>query len=329
MVIDIHAHHVSRDLIAEARRNGTAYGLRVLTQAGGGERLQFEDGPRTRPFFPQLCDLDVRFRDMDTAGVDVQVISTWMDLVGYWLPPEQGRRWARLQNETLAEAAGAHPDRLWAMGTLPLQDVPAALQELDYCAGALRMKALEIGCSVNGHNLDDEQFRPVLAAAQEAGLLLFLHPPMVPMALERLDRFYLHNICGNPMETTVAASRLIFGGILDTYPEMKCCLSHAGGFLPYQIGRLERGHRMLAECQGMAHAPSAYLGRFYYDTIAFHERALAFLLAMVGSDRVLFGSDYPFPMGDPDGLARVRAAPLDSAALGRILSKNALEALQV
>lgn len=324
MIVDIHAHYVARELIAEAKRNGARYRVQVRSGPDGSERLAFDDGPLIRPFFPELCDLEVRLRDMDRRGVDVQAISTWMDIVGYWLPPDAGRRWMRLQNETIAQAARQHPERLWPMGTLPLQDVPAALEELDYCVRELGMRALEIGTSIGGHNLDEPRFRPFWARVHELEVLVFLHPPLLPMAPERLDGYFLTNLMGNPMETTVAASRLIFGGVLDAFPRLKCCLAHAGGFLPYQIGRLDRGYDTRPECRGMAAPPSAYLQRFYYDTIAFDDRALAYLLQVVSSERVLFGSDYPFPMSDPRALTRVQEVRgLDEAQRRSVLGGTA------
>jgi aminocarboxymuconate-semialdehyde decarboxylase len=330
MIVDLHAHFVSSELIADARRHGDRYGVEVLVDADGSERLRFLGGPTIRPFFAELCDLDIRLAMMDGAGVGVEVISTWMDIVGYWLPIELGRRWMRLQNETIAEACLAHPDRLWPMGTLPMQDVDAALEELEFCVTALGMRSFEIGTSVNDQNLDEAQFRRFWAAVEEVGALVFLHPPLAPMAAERMDRYFLANINGNPIETTVAASRLIFGGVLEAHPRLRCCLAHAGGFLPYQIGRLDRGYESKPECRTIPAPPSAYLGRFYFDTIGFNDAGLAFLLQMVGPERMCFGSDIPFPMGDPHAAERVRRLPgLGDMEQAAVLGDNALTALGI
>lgn len=326
MVIDIHCHHTSPELIAEARRNGPRYGVKV-EQSGAAERLLFDAGVVTRPFFPEMTDLDVRLKDMDQSGVDVQVFSTWMDLVGYWLEPMQGRAWARLQNDTLAEAAKRNAERFRPMATLPLQDVAASLEELDYCVSRLGMKAVEIGTSINGRNLDEEAFRPFWEKVHEYDVFVFLHPPMRSMAFERLDRYYLHNLLGNPTETTVAASRLILGGVMDTFPRLKCCLAHAGGFLPYQIGRLDRGHAAIPEAKTIPSPPSAYLRRFYYDTLAFDDRVLGYLVQMVGADRVVFGTDYPFGMTDPEIMGRLQRIGLTEREREEILGGTALKAL--
>ena len=327
MVIDIHWHHTSPELIAEAKRNGPKYTVEVREEAGGAERLVFDNGVTTRPFFPEMTDLDVRLRDMDQAGVDVQVFSTWMDLVGYWLAPAEGRAWARLQNDTLAGAAKRNPDRFRPMATLPLQDVTASLEELDHCVNRLGMKAVEIGTSINGRNLDEEDFRPFWGKVHEYDVFVFLHPPMRSMAFERLDRYYLHNLLGNPTETTVAASRLILGGVMDAYPRLKCCLAHAGGFLPYQVGRLDRGHAAIPDAQTVAQPPSAYLRRFYYDTLAFDDHVLGHLIKMVGADRVVFGTDYPFPMTDPQTMNRLGRIGLSETEREGILGGTALKAL--
>ncbi len=185
-----------------------------------------------------------------------------------------------------------------------MQEPAAAVEELGYCVRQLGMRAVELGTNVNGHSLDDPAFDPVWAAAQEMDVLVFLHP-LEPAGEERMRNYWQFNSVGNPLETTLAATSLIYGGVLDRFPRLRVCLAHGGGFLPYQIARYDRGFEMHAVCRGAAAPPSSYLGRFFYDSITFSTSALDFLASVVGPERLVLGTDYPFAFGDPLAPRRV------------------------
>src|SRR5919199_3231517 len=308
--VDLHAHYVGRDLIEAAKSDPARYGLRIELDGAGGERVRFPDGSLVRPFFRELWDLDLRIAAMDAQGVAVQAISTWTDIFGDGLlAGEQAVAWARLQNESLAAAARQRPDRLVALGVLPLPDPAVALAELEYCATSLRMRGVEIGTSTAGLNLDELALEPVWTALEERNLLVLLHPPRQTAAGRRTERYFLNNLVGNPLETVLAASALVFGGVLERHPRLEIVLPHAGGYFPYQVGRLDRGFATKDECRAHTRQPpSAYLRRFWYDTLAFRPDTLAFLASVVGLDRLIFGTDYPFPMQDPDAVRTVEAA---------------------
>ena len=303
MNVDIHAHQVSDTLIEAVAKSPEQYGAR-LEKHGEGQRLVFDDRRSTRPLFPKITQMDLRLAQMDESQVDVQVISTWMDLVGYWVDMPRGGRWARLQNDTLAEVASQQPQRLMAMGTVPLQDPQAAADELEYCSKQLAMRAVEVGTNINGRNLDDPAFDAFWARTQDLDMMVFLHP-IDPAGAGRMKNYWLFNTIGNPMETTLAATSLIYGGVLDRFPRLQFCLAHAGGFLPYQIGRYDRAYEMHEICRGCAQPPSGYLQRFFYDTISFGTPSLDFLASVVGPERVVLGTDYPFDFGDPTVVRRV------------------------
>jgi aminocarboxymuconate-semialdehyde decarboxylase len=328
-VIDIHAHYVSRDLIRESARNGARYGVALERDAEGRERLRFDGGALLRPFFDDLCDLERRVPHLDASGVTMQVVSTWTDLAGDALPPAEGARWARLQNETLAAGAKRVGGRFAAMGTLPLQSVAHSLEELDYAVKHLGIGSVEIGTHINGRELDHEHFRPVWKRIAELGVFVLLHPPFAPVGLDRVGDYFLNNLISYPVDTTIAASRLIFSGVMRDFPDLKICLAHGGGFLPYQIGRLDRGYAAHPACSRVLdRAPSEFLQSFYFDTLTQDTRALAFLVEMVGPERLLYGSDQPFEMLDPMGPARIDA--LDGLGAGdraAILATNASRAL--
>lgn len=326
--VDLHAHYVAPDLIREAETNGAAYGVSIVREPNGRVRLAFADGTQLRPFFHELCDLGVRLPGMNAAGIGLQVVSTWTDMAGDPLPPGQGARWSRLQNETLAADAATHGGRFAAMGTLPLQDVPLALAELDHMALNLGIRSVEIGTNINGRDLDHPDFRPLWKRLCDLDMLVLLHPPFKPVGEGRNGDYFLNNLVSFPVDTTIAAARLMFSGILDDLPELKICLAHAGGFLPYQIGRFDRGFAAHPACsRTLGAAPSTLLDRFFYDTLTHDDAALAFLVARVGVERVVYGSDYPFEMLDPAGPDRIRTLALGKAEEKAILGGTVRELL--
>ena len=304
--VDMHAHYVSPRLIAEAERNGERYGVKIDRNADGAAQLTFGHGVQIRPFLRELCDLALRLPEMDAAGIGLQVVSAWTDMAGDDLPAAAGARWARLQNDTMAADVRDFPGRFAAMGTLPMQDVGLAVAELDYIVRDLGMRSIQLVSSVNGKDLDHPDFRPLWKRLHELEVFVLLHPPFRPVGLDRCGDYFLNNLFAFPADTTIAAGRLIFSGILDEYPGLKICLAHAGGFLPYQIGRLDRGFAAHPACsRTLKRRPSDLLRSFMFDTLTHNDDALAFLIATVGADRVVYGSDYPFEMLDPSGPKRV------------------------
>ena len=237
-VIDVHAHYVSPQFIAEAGRNGAYYGVKVQDDAEGKHRLVIADTPPLRPVFPELCDLSSRPPMLRASGIDRQVYRHGLISPATSWRPGKLCAGVGLQNETLAEAASAMPDLFEAMGTLPMQHPNLAVAELDYIVRDLGMRAVEIGTNINGHDLDPQEFRSVWKRLAELDVFVLLHPPRLPVGAARVGDYFLNNLIAYPVDTTIAAARLLFSGVLRHYPTLKCCLAHGGGFLPYQIGRL-------------------------------------------------------------------------------------------
>ena len=309
-IIDMHAHYISPRLIEEAARNGAVYGVRIEHDGDGRDRLAFDDGIVLRPFFSELCDLAMRLPEMDIAGVGVQIVSTWTDMAGDNLPDAQGARWARLQNETLAADVRTHAGRFAAMATLPMQNVDLAIAELDFVVRELGIRAVQIGTSINDRDLDHPDFRPLWKCLRDLDVFVLLHPPFRPVGLDRTGDYFLNNLISYPADTTIAAARLLFSGLFQELPGLKICLSHSGGFLPYQIGRMDRGFAAHPACsRTLERAPSELLDAFIFDSLTHNDDALSFLLGMVGIERVVYGSDYPFEMLDPQGPERVKSLP--------------------
>lgn len=291
--VDVHNHFIPADVISDARRGVGFDGLRVETLDGHDE-LVHRQGYRY-PIDPAFYDVGKRLAAMDEAGTDVAVVSVAPTIFMYWAAADETVDFTRQANDALASMVAESGGRLAAVATLPMQDTDAAAAELRRAVGELGMVGAEIGPVVGDCPLDDPGVRPVLATAAELGVPLILHPYYVG-ARPGLGDFYLTNLVGNPLESTVSAGRLIFAGVLDELPRLRLVLMHGGGYLPYQIGRLDHGHRVRPECNGCRHAPSAYLARFWYDTITHAREPLRFLIDLVDSSHVLFGTDFPFDM---------------------------------
>jgi len=318
LVVDIHAHlHVAA---AEARLREAA-----------------PDAPRGLPFSCPASDavnarmfqtigaklngVEERLADMDRLGVDVQAISPNPAQYCYSTPPELGRELARLVNDGIAGAVARAPDRLVGIGTVPLQDCGMAIAEMRRCIADHGMRGIEIGTNIGGRELADPEFRPFFQAAEELGVLLLLHPLGFTQG-QRLSEHYLNNLIGNPLESTVALSHLIFGGVLEDHPGLKLCVVHGGGYLPGYWGRMDHAWRAREDCrQHISRPPSSYLRRLWFDTLVFDRAQLDALVRSHGADRLCLGSDYPFDMAEPDPVGFLSGlAEEDRAA---ILGRNA------
>lgn len=325
LIIDVHAHFISPDAIAAARRTPDRYGVKVV-EVDGKIQLQLGDEPPRRPLLEQLHTIGRYVEFMKAKEISGAVVGPLMDVVGYHLPGWQAKAWSRILNESLAESLKAVSDvRLHGLASVPLQDPEAAAAELRYAVLSLGFRGAMIDTNVRRRPLGARGLEPFWRTATELGVPVILHPFVVE-PVERFNEYYLHNLVGYPFETTLAACSMIFGGMLDQLPELEVVLVHGGGFLPYQVGRLDRGHGTRQEVRaGGAKAASKYLRRFYYDTLTHSELALRFLCETVGADRLLMGSDFPFTLGDPEPVRSVRKANLGAIAETAALGSNAAQ----
>jgi aminocarboxymuconate-semialdehyde decarboxylase len=322
--IDLHCHFLPPALLERIQSEGARHSIHLRDDS----TVSFAGRDTTLPMPEGMLDLERRLRWMDEQGIDVQILSAWMDFSAYVLDPEDGAWLARSLNELTQEAIADRGDRFAAMAAVPLQAPEMAAGELRYALEELGMVAVEIATSVVDSELDDRALTPFWNAAEELDALVLVHP-YASIGSDRLARYFLSNIVGNPAEETVAAAHLVFGGVLERHPALKVCLTHGGGFLPYQIGRQDRGYESKGQltARHSSAAPSAFLRRFYYDTVVHDGEALSFLVHRVGADRVVLGSDYPFPMGDPEPVESVRRAGLNEESTRAILEDNPLVAL--
>lgn len=298
LTIDIHCHLgiPAADALVQQNYPGPPPGINDFTSpmTAAVNRAQFA------AIGCKLSGIAERIADMDRLGIDVQAISPSPGQYFYFTDAETGRAAARIVNDGMAAAVAQHPGRLVGMGTVPLQDVDMAVAELWRCVRELDLRGIEISSNVNGVDLHDARFRPFFAAAEEAGVLLFLHPLGFTHA-QRMSEFYFNNLIGNPLESTLAVGHLIFGGVLDRYPGLRICVAHGGGYLPGYWGRMDHGWRARADCsEQCSHAPSSYLRKLWFDTLVFDPDQLDSLVRTHGAARLCMGSDYPFDMAEPD-----------------------------
>ncbi|GGL07538.1 amidohydrolase family protein [Mangrovihabitans endophyticus] len=309
LTVDVHNHFAPAEILAAARAGDGVDGLRV-EPVDGREFVVHRQGFRW-PLQPAFHDQRARLSAMDARGIDTAVVSLAPPLMMHWLTDlGAAADLARLSNDALAAFTAGTGGRLTGVATLPMQDPAAAVTELRRAVTGLGLRGAQIGPRVEDTPLDDPGLRPVLAEAARLRVPLLLHP-YHPGTRPGFERFYLTNLVGNPLESTVGAAHLIFGGVLDELPGLTPVLMHGGGYLPYQIGRLDHGHRVRREASGCAHPPSHYLRRFHYDTLTHAPGPLRFLAGMVGADRIVYGTDFPYDMG-----GGTLAQQLDGTGLG-------------
>ena len=276
-----------------------------------------------------------RLIDMDAQGIDYQAIN--VNAWAYSADRALARDLIKLQNEKISQWCARYPDRFVGMATLALQHPDLAAEQLDEAIKKLGMRGAAIGGSVEGQELSDRKFDPFWAKAEELGVVIFMHPqPGSPGTTQnpRLQgRGGLSNTIGNPLETTVFLSHLIFEGTLDRFPGLKICAAHAGGYLPSYSGRSDalcgRGGANGADCKALKKKPSEYFrSQLYIDTMIFHEEGLRHLVAEVGVDHIFYGTDYPFDW--PVGIDFVLNAPfLSNAQKEAILGGNLMKLLRI
>ena len=322
-LVDVHLHFLSPRALDAARTSPARVGVRVLDE-GERPRLVVGAEPPTRPLLEPLYTLPRHLAFLAAQGIEAAVFGPLMDAAGYSLPPRQGAAWSRAQNEGLAASLAEVGGRHAGLATVPLQSPELAAEELRVAVTSLGLRGAMIDPNALGRPLADRSLDPFWKAAAELAAPVMLHPFLLE-AVERFGRHYMHNLVGYPFETTLAAGSLILGGTLDRFPDLDVVLVHGGGFLPYHVGRFDRGHAVRPEARADGAAlPSSYLRRFHYDTLVQFPPALAYLVALVGADRVLLGSDHPFWLGDPEPARIVREAGLSAAAQAAILGDNAV-----
>lgn len=307
MIADVHAPFVPGFVVDDGAALGIAHKDGWLVHATGGIRY---------PLDPVFTDVEARLARMDAMGIDLTVVSLAPTMFMYDLAPADGAAFARRANDALARLVADGGGRLAGLATLPLQDPDAAIAELERAVAALGLRGAQVGTGVGASGLDALRFEPVLAAAERLDVPLLVHP-YFSGPKPGLEDFYMTNTVGNPLDTTLAALRLIHSGALDRLPRLRVLLVHGGGFLPYQLGRYDRAFSQRREPRiAIDRPPSAYLDRFWIDSVTHSDGALRFLAETIGTDMLVLGTDLPFDMADPEPVERAERAGIDPHALG-------------
>ena len=281
---------------------------------------------------PKLTGVVQRLKDMDRTGVDIQAVCPAPYHFFYWTEPAFGAELAREVNEGIAKVVADTPDRFVGMGSVPLQNAELAIAELNHCVKNLGFRGIEICTSVNGKNLTDPDLGldKFFARAEELGVLIFMHPLGWTQA-DRLTHHYFNNVIGNPLDSTVAVSHLIFDGVLARYPKLKFLVAHGGGFIAHYWARMDHAWRARPDCRTVIkRRPSSYLEKFYFDTITFDPEMLKRLIDRFGADHVVLGTDYPYDMGEEDPLGLVaQVKRLSKADRDLVIGGNAARLLKI
>jgi aminocarboxymuconate-semialdehyde decarboxylase len=306
-VIDVHTHVTPRRFRDAVKDGGRWH---TLTGAVGELEIPAFSMPPAE-----------RIADMDSLGVDVQVLSPNTGFYQYGLDPQITKAIARDCNRELAEAVHAFPERFTGLATVPMQDPSLAVAEMEHAMSEMGLRGVIINDQINGHTLDEPQFRPFWKAVEERGAVVFFHQGGSTVVEHRTTRYALPNTVGNLVERALTFGTLVFGGVIDRFPDLKICLGHAGGYTAFGIARMDKGWEAAAlglpefedARRYLRRPPSDYLDRFYYDSCTHSEATLRFLIDAVGVDQVVMGTDYPAPMILDDVVAWINGLPSLSA----------------
>jgi aminocarboxymuconate-semialdehyde decarboxylase len=280
--IDIHAHLTPQCFIHATQAGQEWHGIHP-----GSVRI----APRA------VWTPEQRIADMNSLGVDVQVVSTG---AGFYYYDRDARTVAAMHrdcNDEVHQMTMDHPERFKGFAQIPMQDVPAAIAELDRAVNKLGLVGAMIDDKVNGRTYDDPVFMPLWKAAEQMGALMFIHQGGATVVREHSHRYHLPNTIGNLADRAVTFAAFVFGGVMDVCPNLNICLAHGGGYTCFGIGRMDRGWQVRSEARvNIPRPPSAYLSKFYYDCLTHSEAALRMVIDTVGIDRVIFGTDWPADM---------------------------------
>jgi aminocarboxymuconate-semialdehyde decarboxylase len=270
-----------------------------------------------------------RIIDMSATDVDIQVLSTIPVLFNYWAKPAEGLETSRFFNDHICSCVTHYPDKFIGLGTVPLQDIDMAIKEMERCVNELKMPGIEIGSNINQLNLSDQKFDPFWEAAQALNCSIFIHPWEM-MGENEMMKYWLPWLVGMPAETARAICSLIFGGVMEKYPNLKFAFAHGGGSFPATVGRVEHGWKVRPDLCAIDNPinPRDYLGKFWVDSLVHDEVSFDVLMKTVGEDKICVGSDYPFPLGEhrPGELVESMNIPIETKQ--KIMFENAMNWLK-
>ena len=326
--IDTHTHIIPKHIPDFSAKFGYGEFIR-LDHHQPGRAWMMQGDKRFREIVENCWDAEVRIREMAEHKADMQVICTIPVMFSYWAKPADCLEVSKFLNDDIAQTVANHPDKFIGLATVPMQDVPMAVKELERCM-ANGYKGVQIGSNVNNINLGEPQFDPFWAACEQLGAAVLVHPWQM-MGQEHMAKYWLPWLVGMPAEISRSICSMIFGGVFDKFPNLKVCFAHGGGsFLP-TIGRIEHGWECRPDLVAIDNKnnPQTYLGKFWVDSHVCDHKMLQYVIDLVGADKVLQGSDYPFPLGEAIPGELVRTAPLADSDKKMIMGTAAKQWLSI
>jgi aminocarboxymuconate-semialdehyde decarboxylase len=334
--IDIHHHFVPEQVIEEARQHGKALGVEVSEEENGAIHFSFGGGPKCA-LQHGLTDEMPRIAMMDESKIALAALDPSTNILGYDLHGEQAESWCRLYNQCVNEFVKKYPDRFTAMAAVPIQEPARAARVLEHAVTELGFHGAYIATNIHHRYYDNDEFDPFWAKAQDLDVLVLMHPEN-PAGTELMGSFGLRLVCGNPADTTLSLGILIYSGVFDRFPNLKLCTCHGGGFFPYHVSRFDR--EFLTGKQATRRAdrpnaprcksvPSAYLKNLYFDTLVYDAETLEFLRRKVGAEHLMLGTDFPYVLGDWQGVDKIESLPCSEIDKAAILEENAKKLLKL
>ncbi len=324
--IDIHTHILPPEIPKFKDRFGYDGFIELRHCGECAVDIYKDDGTFFRRVERNCWDPEVRIQECDKSGVAYQVLSTVPVMFSYWAKPKDAHYMSQFLNDHLRGVLETFPKRFFGLGTVPLQEIQLAIEEMQRCQ-EIGLQGLQIGSHVNGLNFDDEYYLPFFEAAESLGVPLFVHPWDM-LGQSRMQKYWLPWLVGMPMEQALAISSLILGGVFDRFPNLRLAFAHGGGAFLGIHGRIEHGFRVRPDlcAQESETSPKAALGKFYVDALVHDERTIEFLVDVYGEDFVAMGSDYPFPLGEsvPGSLIE-KCSSFSEEVKSKLLYKNALK----
>lgn len=326
MRIDLHTHFYPPEYLSALELLDNPL---EVTRDQSGNKIVKDRGARILTITPEMSDPTSRLREMDEAGVDIQVLSLSTPNV-YPFSDDDSIDLASRCNDYLADLAATYPDRFKCLASVPLNAVDAAVRELERAIVELGMNGLIIGSNINGKPLNAPEFQPFFEEVDRLALAVLIHP-MTPAGVETMYEYGLAPLVGFVFDTTMAVTRMVYDGMMETYKNIKFVVAHLGGAIPYLLERINNGYRAYPECrEKIKDLPTNYLKELYYDTVSFHEPALMCAYHTVGAEHMVMGSDYPHVIGSmAEAVSSIEGLPVSEAQKQLILGQNALRILRM
>ena len=323
--IDIHTHILPENLNEVSRRFSDSRFLQIDLLDDRSAMLK-KDGKAFRNVDCNCWNYKIRIEESDKIHVDIQVLSTIPVLFSYWAEDNDCLTLSQFLNDHIAEICREEPHRFIGLGTIPMQNTEMAISEMDRCINELNLRGIEIGSNINGENLSAEKFHSVFEHAEKLGCSIFIHPWEM-MGEENMKKYWLPWLVGMPAETSRAICSIIFGGVLDKYPNLKIAFAHGGGAVPFTIGRIDHGYNMRPDLCAINNnkLPSSYLKHFYVDSLVHDQKALSYLIDIMGPEQVALGSDYPFLLGEQHPGKLIEEMNYSNSIKQRMLAGTAIE----